>query len=51
MTSIARERLCGHISLAMREHTIMEETFSVQSVVLRSEMLVAEDGNSSGTQR
>jgi hypothetical protein len=32
-TAIAREQLYGHvISLATRERTIMEETFSVQSV-------------------
>jgi hypothetical protein len=27
-TAVAREQLCGHVSLAMREHAIMEEVFS-----------------------
>jgi hypothetical protein len=26
-TSIAREKFCGHVFLAMREHTIMEDIF------------------------
>jgi hypothetical protein len=37
-TEVARKQLCGHISLATREHTIMEK-------------LAAEAGGSSGTQR
>jgi hypothetical protein len=32
VTAVAREQLCGHVSPATREHTIMEETFSVQHV-------------------
>jgi hypothetical protein len=33
-TATVREQLCGNIdSAAMREHSIMEETFSVQSVL------------------
>jgi hypothetical protein len=32
VTAIAREQLCGHVSSAMKEHEIMKETFSVQSV-------------------
>jgi hypothetical protein len=32
-TAVAREQLCGHVvSPATREHAIMEEAFSVQSV-------------------
>jgi hypothetical protein len=32
-TAVARKQFCGHIvSLAMIEHAIMEQTFSVQSV-------------------
>jgi hypothetical protein len=32
--AVAREQLCGHVvSPAMREPTIMEETFSVPSVL------------------
>jgi hypothetical protein len=31
--AVAREQLCGHVSLAMREHAIKEDMFSVQSVL------------------
>jgi hypothetical protein len=34
MTTVARDQLCGHVvSPATREHAIMEETFSVRSVL------------------
>jgi hypothetical protein len=31
-TAVAREQLCGHVSLARRKHAIMEVMFSVRSV-------------------
>jgi hypothetical protein len=54
-TAGAGEQLCGHFSQAIREHRIMEKTFSVRFVpgwlrvaVVRREKLVAEAGESSG---
>jgi hypothetical protein len=30
--AVAREQLCGHVSPATREHTVMEDKFSVRFV-------------------
>jgi hypothetical protein len=33
MTVVDKEQLCGHISMSTKEHAIMEEIFSVWSVL------------------